>query len=156
MVRPTRVDPKLVTILAAPIVPLLAACESGAPAVSLEEAKQITATFEGESFVPPPRTINDITAVLDEQKLADPEAAEKARAAARRPPPPGLSGVDLAEFYWKRGLAAGKIGDVKPLFPWQVRPRSSETKGRKGPHSPVSPDHRLCPKLPRGERLALA
>ena len=33
---------------------------------------------------------------------------------------------------------------------------SSETKGRKGPHSPVSPDHRLCPKLPRGERLALA
>ena len=32
--------------------------------VSLEEAKQITARFEGESFVPPPRTINDILSNL--------------------------------------------------------------------------------------------
>ncbi len=42
---------------------LLAACEAGPPAVSLEEAKQITATFEGSSFVPPPRTIKDIIAI---------------------------------------------------------------------------------------------
>ncbi|MEE8117181.1 MAG: hypothetical protein V3T28_08745 [Gemmatimonadales bacterium] len=34
--RPTRVEPKQVTILAAAIALLLAACESGPPAVSLE------------------------------------------------------------------------------------------------------------------------
>ena len=109
----TGVKRKLAIILTAAIAPVLAACEGGPPTVSLEEAKQITAKFEGESFVPPPRTINDITAILDQQKLADPEAAEEARASARRRPPPGLSGVDLAKFYYERGLAAHKIGDER-------------------------------------------
>jgi CHAT domain-containing protein len=90
----------------------LAACEAGPSVVSLKEAKQITAKFSG-SFTPPPRTINDITAVLDEQQRADPEAAERARAAAYRDPPPDADGQDLAKFYWKRGLAAGKFGDVE-------------------------------------------
>ncbi len=63
---------------------LLVACQTGGPpAVSLEEAKQITATFEG-AFTPPPRTINDITAILDEQQLADPEKTNALIA-----PPPG-------------------------------------------------------------------
>ncbi len=110
---PMSVKSKLAVILTVVIAPLLAACESGPPAVSLEEAKKITATFEGSSFVPPPRTINDITAILDEQKLADPEAAEKARAVATQEPPPDARGVALAKFHWQRGLAAGKIGDAK-------------------------------------------
>jgi hypothetical protein len=70
----------------------LAACEAGPSVVSLKEAKQITAKFSG-SFTPPPRTINDITAVLDEQQRADPEAAERARAAAYRDPPPDADSV---------------------------------------------------------------
>jgi hypothetical protein len=70
----------IVTRLAAALTTavLLAACQtdgSAPPKLSLEEAKQITASFEGASFVPPPKTIYDITAILDEQKLADPDAA---------------------------------------------------------------------------------
>ena len=79
-------------------------------AASPEEAKQ---TSEGGSFVPPPRTIGDITAILDQQKLSDPKAAAKARAEASREPPAGARDSTLAKFYWKRGLAAGKIGDVR-------------------------------------------
>ena len=93
---------------------LLAACQHGGPpALSLEEAKKVTATFEGQGFVPPPKTIADITAILNQQKRADPEAAEKARVAATAEPPPDLGGVELAKFYWDRGQAAGKIGDVR-------------------------------------------
>ena len=111
MMRPTRFEPKLVTILAVWFVPLVVACQP--PAVSLEEAKKVTPSFEDKYFVPPPRTIRDITAILDQEKLADPEAAERARAAARQPPPPGLSGLALAEFFMDRAKAAGKIGGVK-------------------------------------------
>ncbi len=39
--------------------------------VSLKEAKEITATFEQPTFTPPPRTINDITAVLAQEKPDD-------------------------------------------------------------------------------------
>ena len=66
----------VLAVLAGTLV--LAACQTdgtSTPVVSLEEAKQITASFEGASFVPPPKTIYDITAILDEQKLADPDAA---------------------------------------------------------------------------------
>ena len=110
---PTGVKRKLAVILTVAIAPLLAACETGPPAVSLEEAKQITATFEGSSFVPPPRTIKDITAILDKEKRADPAAAAKALAEANKEPPAGAPKDELASFYWQRGKAAGKIGDVR-------------------------------------------
>jgi len=42
----------------------LAACQTGAPTMSLDEAKNITAEFSGP-FVPPPRSIADITSRLD-------------------------------------------------------------------------------------------
>ena len=90
------------------VVPALAACQT--KSVSLEEAKQITATFEGSTFTPPPRTIRDITAILDEQKLADLAAADKARAEAATEPPSGVDDLALSKFYFKRGQAAGVIG----------------------------------------------
>ena len=93
------------------LLPALAACQT--KSVSLEEAKQITATFEGSTFTPPPRTIKDITAILDQQKLADPGAAAQARAEATREPPSELDDLALAKFYWQRGQAAGRIGNVK-------------------------------------------
>ncbi len=91
----------------------LAACEAdgtGPPAVSLEEAKKITATFEGGSFVPPPRTINDITAVLDQQKLADPEELARQKTEAEARPPVGVSKSKLAAFYYGRAMAARRLG----------------------------------------------
>ena len=39
---------------------LLAACQTGRPTVSLDEAKQISLQFSDASFVPPPRSINDL------------------------------------------------------------------------------------------------
>ena len=57
---------------------LVAACQT---TVSIEEAKQITTAFEGSAFVPPPRTIKDITAILDEQELVDPEKTRQKTAA---------------------------------------------------------------------------
>ncbi|MEJ0070852.1 MAG: tetratricopeptide repeat protein [Pseudomonadota bacterium] len=61
------------------------------------------------SFVPPPRTIKDITAILDQQK-PDPAQAAVAQAAADAEPPNGLSKDNLADFYFRRGTAAGRIG----------------------------------------------
>ena len=49
---------------------LSAACQS---TVSIEEAKNITTSVNDAAFVPPPRSIRDITAILDEQELVDPE-----------------------------------------------------------------------------------
>ena len=69
----------------------VAAC--GPQTVSLEEAKQITATFEGSSFTPPPKTIADISKLLEDHKEMKPETKseiEANRAAAAVQIPPGL------------------------------------------------------------------
>jgi len=87
------------------VVGLLApACQN---AMSIEEAKKVTTAFSGASFVPPPRTINDIEAILDQQARAKPEVALLDRADAQ--PPNTTDRIALAEFYFKRGLAAGEI-----------------------------------------------
>jgi CHAT domain-containing protein len=88
---------------------LLACQPDNKPVVSLEQAKQITASFEGQAFKPPPRTIADITAILDQQK-PDPARAEAARKAADAQPPAGASAGELANFYFQRGLAAAEVG----------------------------------------------
>ena len=46
-----------------PLVAVLAACRP-AP-LTIEQAKQITRQYQSAEFVPPPRTIDDITAILD-------------------------------------------------------------------------------------------
>ena len=92
---------------------IAAACQSGPQSVSLEEAKQITATIQKASFTAPPKTIADITAILDEQKRVDPAAAEQALAAANATPPADLSVAAMGKFYRDRGLAAGRIGRTK-------------------------------------------
>lgn len=86
---------------------LLPACQS---TMSLEEAKQVTTSFSGTAFVPPPRTIRDVTAILDQQKHADPAAAARTRARAEQEPPKTADQAALAKFYFERGRAAGEIG----------------------------------------------
>ena len=80
--------------------------------VSLEEAKKITASFEGQSFVPPPRTITDVTAILDAQKRDDPIAAREINEALNAQPPATAKRRVLAEFYYDRGRLArpGHVG----------------------------------------------
>ena len=86
---------------------LLAGCQT---TLSLEEAKQVTATFEGKGFVPPPRTITDITAILDEQAIADPLESARQVAQADEKPPAAGDAEALARFYRARGKAADAIG----------------------------------------------
>ena len=50
--------------LVLPVILMATSCQTDGgkpPAISLEEARQVVATFEGQSFVPPPKTIDDIT-----------------------------------------------------------------------------------------------
>jgi CHAT domain-containing protein len=65
-------------------------------------------------FVPPPRTITDITVVLDKEK-PDPKAVADMKAQADAAPPQGASGLALAHFYYDRGnarLTLGRVGDA--------------------------------------------
>ena len=87
----------------------LSACQT---TMSIEEAKKVTAEFAGGAFVPPPRTIEDITAILDQQK-PDPQAAAAARARADQPAPQTNDQATLAKFYFDRALAAREIGRAK-------------------------------------------
>jgi CHAT domain-containing protein len=61
------------------------------------------------SLVAPPRTVTDISAILDQQK---PDAAEIAKltATADAAVPTGVKGADLAEFYYKRAQARTLLG----------------------------------------------
>jgi CHAT domain-containing protein len=61
------------------------------------------------SLVAPPRTISDISAILDQQK---PDPAEVAALTARADAavPAGLKGADLADFYYKRAQARTLLG----------------------------------------------
>jgi CHAT domain-containing protein len=61
------------------------------------------------SLVAPPRTISDISAILDQQK-PDPVQVAKLTAAADAVAPAGLKGADLADFYYKRAQARVLIG----------------------------------------------
>ena len=100
-------------LVAGVLLSALAACRpEGPPTLSLEEAKKATATFEGRSFTPPPKTIEDITAILDKEK-PDPTAMAEVRATANRSPPTNISVDALAIFYRDRAIAARKIGDFK-------------------------------------------
>src|SRR5215469_6741798 len=70
-----------------------------------------SAFFTIASFVAPPRTIADITAILDQQK-PDPELVSKLRAAADAEPTPGASRAELAHFYYGRGQARMNLGRI--------------------------------------------
>ncbi|MDP2809665.1 MAG: CHAT domain-containing protein [Rhodocyclaceae bacterium] len=60
---------------------------------------------------PPPRTIDDVTRLLEHYK-PDPAVAEKVRAEAEAPVPQTQDRDALFRFFWMRGLAAGKIGRI--------------------------------------------
>lgn len=100
------------TILRVSIILLTLLISACANKMSLEEARQTTASFGSSGFVPPPRTIADITALLDEYKH-DPEVTAKRIALAEARPDPGLKGHDLARFYADRAVAAGRVGRLR-------------------------------------------
>ena len=87
---------------------LFLACAS--QKMSLEEAKRVTVTMSDESFVPPPRRINDILAILDQSVQPDEAIVKKYKAVADQSPPQKADNVDLAYFFKRRGEAALQLG----------------------------------------------
>jgi len=89
---------------------LASACQSAPSrtAVSIEDARQVGASF-GATFMPPPRTIDDITAILDESR-DDAHGRAILQAMLLDAPPTRARLEVLAEFHRKRGLAAGLLG----------------------------------------------
>ena len=87
---------KTLTLLV--VVSLLGACQtSGITPLSLDEAKKVAASFKG-GFVPPPRTITDITGILEQQKRKDLETLEQMRVVADEEPPVAGNNAELAMF----------------------------------------------------------
>jgi hypothetical protein len=63
-------------------------------------------------FVAPPRTIADITAILDKER-PDPAKLAELKADADAAPPKGASAADLAQFYYDRGNARALLARSK-------------------------------------------
>jgi CHAT domain-containing protein len=108
---------RFVRLPAALAILLLAGCqdETRRPTLSVGEARAVQAQFSGQPaarFVPPPRTIGDISATIERYR-PDPAQIEALRRAASAQPPAGASASDLYWFYNERGYAAGQLGLAK-------------------------------------------
>ena len=96
------------------ILVLFPACAS--QKMSLEEAKRVTVTMGDESFVPPPRRINDVLSVLDQPIQFDQAVVRKFEALADKSPPQGADNVELAYFFRRRGFAALQLGRLNQVI----------------------------------------
>ncbi|MCX5813852.1 MAG: CHAT domain-containing protein [Proteobacteria bacterium] len=80
-------------------------------AISLEDAKKLTASMTDEEvFVPPPRRIDDITNILNQPGKFNKSATMKFKSKADSVPPAGESKQGLAAFYRDRAIAAWQLG----------------------------------------------
>ena len=78
--------------------------------VTLEEAKEIAVSMRDEKFVPPPRKIDDILSLLDQQGSFDTEITNSFKEVINEEPPEGASLSTLGQFYMKRGSALSRVG----------------------------------------------
>ena len=89
------------------------AAHTAAPAAPKDEAKAPTdAGMVQPAFVAPPRTIADITAILDREKPDEAKIAER-KANADATPPSNASSAKLAQFYYDRGAARALLARSK-------------------------------------------
>ena len=91
-------------------VGLTVSCHS---AMSVEDAKKVGASFSEDRPVVVPRATEDVLAILKQEKLDDPGAIDAARKLADEPPPASTDAAVLGEFYFRRGMAAARIGRLK-------------------------------------------
>jgi len=87
-------------------VPIALPTQKGPSEIELKRAQSLPT-----SFVAPPRTITDITAILDSEK-PDPVQIAKWHAEADEAVPGHASHVELTRFYYKRGNARAKLGQL--------------------------------------------
>jgi CHAT domain-containing protein len=74
-------------------------------------ASHSAARAQEAAFVAPPRTVADITAILDQQKR-DPNATRKLRANADAPPPERAGRAALSHFHYDRSQARWLLGET--------------------------------------------
>ncbi len=77
--------------------------------ISVEEAKEITTTFAGKRFTPPPRKITDITEILNRNQEIPEAIKEKIRFAKSKPSKTGNT-KKLSGFYFNRAEAKLYLG----------------------------------------------
>jgi tetratricopeptide (TPR) repeat protein len=104
----------LTTFLLIFVIVFLLACAE--KKMSVEQAKKVTVSMEKGSFVPPPRHIDDILAILDQPGQFDPEIVAKTRAKADALLPENDNYVTLTNFYLKIGAMARELGRAKQVF----------------------------------------
>jgi CHAT domain-containing protein len=101
---------KSAMIAARPKAALFSADKLSAPPTSAGKPSSAEiAKDAAESLVAPPRTISDISAILDQQK-PDPSEVGRLTATADAAVPTSLKGADLADFYYKRAQARALLG----------------------------------------------
>jgi CHAT domain-containing protein len=87
-------------------VPVEVPTEQGPSAEIAEKAEALPT-----AFIAPPRTISDITAILDSEK-PNPEQIAKLHAETDAIAPANASPAELAQFYYQRGNARSKLGHL--------------------------------------------
>jgi len=78
--------------------------------MTLEEAKQVTVATGARTFTPPPRTIDDILAILERTSHKEIKELKEAEIIVAASPPASASDKQLVEFYMKRMQALFKLG----------------------------------------------
>jgi CHAT domain-containing protein len=101
---------KSVMTAARPKAALFSAEKLSAPPITTGKPSSAEiANDAAKSLVAPPRTVSDISAILDQQK-PDPTEVAKLTATADAVVPASLKGADLADFYYKRAQARALLG----------------------------------------------
>ena len=100
-------------ILACFLFVIMVVLQGCATKMSIEEAKTLSVSMEGSSFVPPPRHINDILKAIDQPGEFNASVVDRLKLEVNSPPPTDTNDRALAVFYRDRGDAARQLGKSK-------------------------------------------
>ena len=81
-------------------------CASNPKAV--DDAMKTTITMRGKSFVPPPRSVDDILSVIDREAKKDTIDLNRWERKLRHKLPENATNSELIEFHFNRGEAASR------------------------------------------------
>jgi CHAT domain-containing protein/predicted negative regulator of RcsB-dependent stress response len=96
-----------IAILLGFIILLISACTSR---MTIEEAKNVAISMSPKSFVPPPRSIDDILTQLSQYHEPRSEVANELKAKLEEPLPKNKTPESVAIYYYNRGKAAMYLG----------------------------------------------
>ena len=109
-----KIPPKVFRFASVIFIMMLALIPSCAKKrMTVKEAKDVTVSMNSESFVPPPRHIEDIIKLFYEQEQVETDVVERFKARADALPPENASIKYLARFYGRRGFVAWELGREK-------------------------------------------